>query len=198
MQMHESIFSEIYSHLYAIFHRLKKYKKINSKFGFQKRKPDFGFKTENRISGFRLTSIIEEPPFVTNSSSAVASGSLLELNPPFLRRSERLKEKEKRKTEERSLDFDSEIHAVSFGRVNYEKTSLTLDYGSYPLVALRSNPGERAYSSPTNASLRKGCMKPTNRLSLNSAELVGNQQQLLKLYLLFLKSVFPDLLIQCP
>ena len=59
MQMHELIFSEIYSHLYAIFHRLKKYKKINSKFGFQKRKPDFGFKTENRISGFRLTSLIE-------------------------------------------------------------------------------------------------------------------------------------------
>src|SRR6218665_3217252 len=58
MQMHESIFSEIYSHLYAIFHRLKKYKKINSKLGFQKRKPDFGFKTENRISGFRLTSLV--------------------------------------------------------------------------------------------------------------------------------------------
>src|SRR6218665_1798137 len=35
---------------------------------------------------------IEEPPFVTISSSALASGSLLELNPPFLRRSERLKE----------------------------------------------------------------------------------------------------------
>src|SRR6218665_3269231 len=32
-------------------------KKINSKFGFKKRKPDFGFKTENRISGFRLTSL---------------------------------------------------------------------------------------------------------------------------------------------
>src|SRR6218665_3611434 len=36
----------------------KKNKKINSKFGFQKRKPDFGFKTENRISGFRLTSLV--------------------------------------------------------------------------------------------------------------------------------------------
>src|SRR6218665_1075710 len=90
---------------------------------------------------------IEEPPFVTNSSSALASGSLLELNPPFLRRSERLKEKEKRKTEERFLDFDSETHAVSLERGNYEKTSLTLDYGSYPLVALRSNPGERAYTN---------------------------------------------------
>src|SRR6218665_1549896 len=42
---------------------------------------------------------VEEPPFVTNSSSALASGSFLELNPPFLRRSERLKEKEKRKTD---------------------------------------------------------------------------------------------------
>src|SRR6218665_195544 len=89
---------------------------------------------------------IEEPPFVANSSSALASGSLLELNPPFLRRSERLKEKEKRKTEERSLDFDSETHAVSLERGNYEKTSLTLDYGSYPLVALKSNPGQRAYN----------------------------------------------------
>src|SRR6218665_1318567 len=89
---------------------------------------------------------IEEPPFVTNSSSALATCSLLELNPPFLRRSERLKEKEKRKTEERSLDFDSETHAVSLERGNYEKTGLTLDYGSYPLVALRSNPGERAYN----------------------------------------------------
>ena len=58
-------------------------------------------------------SLVEEPPFVTISSSALASGSLLELNPPFLRRSERLKEKKKRKTEERSLDFDSETHAVS-------------------------------------------------------------------------------------
>src|SRR6218665_407412 len=91
---------------------------------------------------------IEEPPFVTISSSALASGFLLELNPPFLRRSERLKEKEKRKTEERSLDFDSETHAVSLERGNYEKSSLTLDYGSYPLVALRSNPGERAYTLP--------------------------------------------------
>src|SRR6218665_1348248 len=88
---------------------------------------------------------IEEPPFVTISSSALATCSLLELNPPFLRRSERLNEKEKRKTEERSLDFDSETHAVSLERGNYEKTGLTLDYGSYPLVALRSNPGERAY-----------------------------------------------------
>src|SRR6218665_1787908 len=89
---------------------------------------------------------VEEPPFVTISSSALASGSLLELNPPFLRRSERLKEKEKRKTEERSLDLDSETYAVSLERGNYEKTGLTLDYGSYPLVALRSNPGERAYN----------------------------------------------------
>src|SRR6218665_52543 len=89
---------------------------------------------------------IEEPPFVTISSSALASGSLLELNPPFLRRRERLKEKEKRKTEERSLDFDSETHAVSLERGDYEKSSFILDYGSYPLVALRSNPGERAYN----------------------------------------------------
>jgi len=50
--MHESIFSGIYSHRYAIIHR-KTDKKINSKSGF--RKPDFGFKTENRISGFQLT-----------------------------------------------------------------------------------------------------------------------------------------------
>src|SRR6218665_721216 len=93
---------------------------------------------------------VEEPPFVTISSSALASGSLLELNPPFLRRSERLKEKEKRKTEERSLDFDSETHAVSLERGNYEKTGLTLDYGSYPLVGLRSNPGKRAYITLDN------------------------------------------------
>src|SRR6218665_2350196 len=97
---------------------------------------------------------IEEPPFVTISSSSLASGSLLELNPPFLRRSERLKEKEKRKTGERSLDFDSETHAVSLERGNYEKSSLTLDYGSYPLVALRSNPGERAYINCTMMPLR--------------------------------------------
>jgi len=32
--------------------------KINSKTGFQNRKPDFGFKAENRISGFRLTSLV--------------------------------------------------------------------------------------------------------------------------------------------
>src|SRR6218665_983325 len=67
---------------------------------------------------------IEEPPFVTNSSSALASGSLLELNPPFLRRSERLKEKEKRKTEERSLDFGSETHAVSLERGTTKKLAL--------------------------------------------------------------------------
>src|SRR6218665_2336397 len=33
-------------------------KKINLKSGFQNRKPDFGFKTKNRISGFRLTSLL--------------------------------------------------------------------------------------------------------------------------------------------
>ena len=77
---------------------------------------------------------VEEPTFVTNSSSALATCSSLELNSPF----PRLKEKEKRKTEERSLNVDSETHAVSLERGNYEKTSLTLDYESYPLVALRS------------------------------------------------------------
>jgi len=34
------------------------FKEINSKTGFQNQKPDFGFKTENRISGFQLTSLI--------------------------------------------------------------------------------------------------------------------------------------------
>src|SRR6218665_2059808 len=43
--------------IFMKFSICKKIKKINSKFGFQKRKPDFGFKTENRISGFRLTSL---------------------------------------------------------------------------------------------------------------------------------------------
>src|SRR6218665_490635 len=44
--------------IFMQFYMGKKFKKINSKFGFEKRKPDFGFKTENRISGFRLTSLI--------------------------------------------------------------------------------------------------------------------------------------------
>src|SRR6218665_415185 len=38
--------------------RKKILKKINSKTGFQNRKPVFDLKTENRISGFRLTSLI--------------------------------------------------------------------------------------------------------------------------------------------
>src|SRR6218665_1714430 len=45
----------------------KKFKKINSKFGFQKRKPDFGFKTENRISGFRLTSLFRANLFIATN-----------------------------------------------------------------------------------------------------------------------------------
>jgi len=56
-QMHEFIFSGISSQHYKIFDR--KIFKQNSKAGFQNRKPaDFGFQTENRISGFRLTSLI--------------------------------------------------------------------------------------------------------------------------------------------
>jgi len=35
----------------------KMIKKIKSKTGFQNRKPVFGFQTENRFSGFRLTSL---------------------------------------------------------------------------------------------------------------------------------------------
>ena len=56
--MHESIFSGISSHRYTIFHRQNDKKLINSKSGFQNWKPDFGFKTENRISSFRLTSLV--------------------------------------------------------------------------------------------------------------------------------------------
>src|SRR6218665_18843 len=44
----------------------KKIKNKNSKFGFQKRKPDFGFKTENRISGFQLTSLLKANSFIYN------------------------------------------------------------------------------------------------------------------------------------
>src|SRR6218665_3005190 len=54
--MTEFIFSGISVQCYAIFYR-KNDLQINSKTGFQKRKPDFGFKTENQISGFRLTSL---------------------------------------------------------------------------------------------------------------------------------------------
>jgi len=50
--MHEFIFSGISVQHYAIFNRRNDFLKINSKTGFQNRKPDFGFKTENRISGF--------------------------------------------------------------------------------------------------------------------------------------------------
>ena len=58
MQMHEFISSGISPQQYAIFDRKNYLKKINSKTGFQNQKPDFGFQTENRISGFRLTSLI--------------------------------------------------------------------------------------------------------------------------------------------
>ena len=63
---------------------------------------------------------VEEPPIVTNSSSALASCSLLELNPPFPRRSEPLKEKEKRKTQ-RSLNVDSENPCCKFGTPKLRK-----------------------------------------------------------------------------
>src|SRR6218665_1243773 len=57
-QMHEFTFSGISSQRYAILDRKIDLKKINSKTDFQNRKPDFGFQTENRISGFRLTSLV--------------------------------------------------------------------------------------------------------------------------------------------
>jgi len=56
--MHEFTFSGISSQRYAILDRKIDLKKINSKTDFQNRKPDFGFQTENRISGFRLTSLV--------------------------------------------------------------------------------------------------------------------------------------------
>ena len=68
-------------------------------------------------------SLAKKPPFVIPPSSVLVSCSLLELNPPVLRRSERLKEKERRKTEEMTLNVDSETHAVSLEPWNYEKTS---------------------------------------------------------------------------
>src|SRR6218665_4142026 len=58
MQMHEFISSGISPQQYAIFDRKNYFKKKNLKTGFQNQKPDFGFQTENRISGFRLTSLI--------------------------------------------------------------------------------------------------------------------------------------------
>src|SRR6218665_3250430 len=54
-------------------------KKINSKTGFQNRKPDFGLKTENRISGFRLTSLIS-----TNHSNPSALVQLTERSWAFM------------------------------------------------------------------------------------------------------------------
>jgi len=68
--------------------------------------------------------LVGEPPAVTISSSVLASCSLLKLNPPVVRRSEWLKEKEKRKTAERSLNTDSETHAVpgKFGTGELRKT----------------------------------------------------------------------------
>ena len=57
--------------------------------------------------------LVEEPPVVTSSFSALVSQSLFELNPPVLRRGERLKEKERGKTEERTFTIDSETHAIS-------------------------------------------------------------------------------------
>lgn len=131
---------------------------------------------------------IEEPPFVTNSSSVLASCSLLELNPPFPRRSERLREKEKRKTEESSLDIDSETHAVSLERGNYGKTSLTLDYGSYPLVALRSNPGTMAYNGgegvgcntfgSTSDGILESSFRRNSRGARNDEGIVGNTDEM--------------------
>ena len=66
--MHESIFSGISSHRYAIIHRNND-EKINSKSGFQNRKPDFDFKTENRIFVFRLISLV---PIVLQSTPIVS------------------------------------------------------------------------------------------------------------------------------
>jgi len=56
--MHEFIFSGISSQQYAIFARKNNLKQINLKTGFKHKKPDFGFQTEIRISGFRLTSLL--------------------------------------------------------------------------------------------------------------------------------------------
>jgi len=55
--MNKFIFSGISSQHYEIFDRKIDFKK--TKTGFQNQKPDFGFETENRISGFRLTSLVE-------------------------------------------------------------------------------------------------------------------------------------------
>jgi len=47
----------------------------NSKTGFQNRKPDFGFKTENRISGFRLTSLINRDNWTKASTTPLSSNN---------------------------------------------------------------------------------------------------------------------------
>ena len=61
--MHEFILSGISSQCYKIFDMKIDFPK-NSKTGFQNRNPDFGFQTENRISGFQLTSLsVTSVPF---------------------------------------------------------------------------------------------------------------------------------------
>jgi len=72
--MHEFISSGISPQRYAIFDRRNDFKKINSKTGFQNRKPDFGFQTENRISGFRLTSLAAIPLFRHQEPSSNGRG----------------------------------------------------------------------------------------------------------------------------
>src|SRR6218665_470646 len=52
-QMHEFIF---YSYFFSAINKFL-IGKMSLKNKFENQKPDFGFKTENRISGFRLTSV---------------------------------------------------------------------------------------------------------------------------------------------
>src|SRR6218665_107165 len=56
--MHESIFSGIYSHCYAIFVRQIDFKRSIRISFTEYAKPDFVSRTEIRFSGFRLTSLI--------------------------------------------------------------------------------------------------------------------------------------------
>src|SRR6218665_919796 len=57
-QMHEFIFYSYFFSAISTFLIEKMSLKNKSENRFQNRKPDFGFQTENRISGFRLTSLI--------------------------------------------------------------------------------------------------------------------------------------------
>src|SRR6218665_3087014 len=66
--MHESIFSGIYSHCYAIFVRQINFKRYIRISFTEYAKPDFVFRTEIRFSGFRLTSLVT----VTLMKTAVA------------------------------------------------------------------------------------------------------------------------------